>query len=50
MGEQRAHPAEIASYTAPTTDESCVAFGGQRPTEENREEKKDNPANLAREG
>jgi hypothetical protein len=38
MREQRAHPAEIALYCAATTDERCVAFGGQRPSEEDREE------------
>src|SRR6267143_2520281 len=47
MREQRAHPAEIAFYCAAAADERCVAFGGQRPTEEDREKKEDDPANLA---
>jgi len=50
MGEQRAHPAEIAFYAgAAPADECGVALGGQCATEENREEKKDDPTNLARE-
>ena len=47
--QQRAHPAEIALYRAAATNERCVAFGDECSAEEDREKKKDNPANLARE-
>jgi hypothetical protein len=47
MREERAHPAEIAFYSGATADECGVAFGDQCSTEEDREKKEDNPANLA---
>ena len=47
MREQRAHPAEVAFYARATTDERRVALGDQCSTEEDREKKEDNAANLA---
>ncbi len=48
MREQRADPAKIASYV-PVAVELGVALGGEGAGEKNSEEKKDDPADLARE-
>ena len=48
MREQRTDPAEVASYVAVAV-ELGVAFGGEGAGEKDSEEKKDDPANLARE-
>ena len=47
MREERSHPAEIAFYSGAATDERGVAFGDKCSTEEDREKKEDNAANLA---
>ena len=46
MREQRADPAEVASYVAVAV-QLGVGLGGERTGEEDSEEKKDDPANLA---
>jgi hypothetical protein len=46
MREQRADPAEIAPYVSVAV-ELGVALGGECAGEENSEEEKDDPANLA---
>ena len=48
MGEQRSYPAEISLYAgACSTDECRISFRGECAGEEDREEKEDDPANLA---
>jgi hypothetical protein len=47
--QQRAHPAEVPLYCAAAANERRVAFGHECAAEEDREEKKDNAADLARE-
>jgi hypothetical protein len=47
MREQRTHPAEIALYASATADGGCVPLSGKRARKKNREEKQDDPANLA---
>lgn len=44
--QQRADPAEVPLYVAVAVELS-VALGGQGASEENPEEKEDNPADLA---
>ena len=46
--EQRTDPAEVASYVAVAV-ELRVTLGGEGAGEKNSEEKKDDPADLARE-
>ena len=47
MGEQRAHPAEVALYAGATTDEGGVSLSRERAGEKDREKKQNNSADLA---
>ena len=46
MREHRSDPAEVAPYVAVEV-ELCITLCRERAGEENREEKEDDPANLA---
>ena len=47
MGEERAHPSEIALYAGATADEGGVSLGRESAGEKDREKKQDNSADLA---
>lgn len=47
MGEQGAHPAEIALYAGATTDDGGVSLSRESAGEKDREQKQNNSADLA---
>jgi hypothetical protein len=47
MRQERAHPAEVSSYSRASADDSRIGQRGEGTPEENREEQEDNAANLA---
>jgi hypothetical protein len=47
MRQERANPAEVSSYSRASADDSRIGQRGECAAQENREEEKDNPANLA---